>query len=180
MKRTLVITAIALALLAVGCKKEQESPPLVPHNLSPGGGSIVFNDEIKTLERVIEKNPNDLSALIRLGNLHMDTQNFGEAVAMYERALEIDPKNNNVRVDMGTCYRYMGRSDIALENYRKAIEIDPNHPNAHLNSGVVLFDDMKKYPEAVKMFERFLEIEPNSERAAELRNLVEQLKQQSG
>lgn len=178
MKRLLIIAAMALTVLALGCKKEQQSPPLVPQNLPSGGGSIVFNDEIKTLETVLEKNPKDLSALIRVGNLYMDTKRYGEAVAMYQRALEIDPKNNNVRVDMGTCYRYLGRSDLAVEAYRKAIEMQPDHPNAHLNLGVVLFDDMKQYPEAIRELERFLEIEPNSERAVEIRGLIEQLKQQ--
>ena len=179
MKRILVITAIALAVLAVGCKKEQSSPPLVPQNLTPGGGSIVFNDEIKTLELALEKNPKDLSALIRVGNLYMDTQRYGKAVDMYTRALEIDPMNNNVRVDLGTCYRYLGSSDKAVEAYRKAIEYDPNHANARLNLGVVLFDDMKKYPEAIKELEKFLELEPNSPRADDIRNILEQLKQQT-
>jgi len=179
MRRIFITAALVLTVLATGCKQQESSPPLVPQDLSPGGGSIVFNDEIETLETVLEKNPKDLPALIRLGNLYMDTKRYGEAVALYQRALEIDPGNQNVRVDMGTCYRYLGRSDISVETYRKAIEMQPNHANAHLNLGVVLFDDMKQYPEAIKEFERFLEIEPNSERAVEIRGLVKELKQQN-
>ena len=107
MRRIFIIVALVLAVLATGCKQQESSPPLVPQNLPSGGGSIVFNDEIKTLDAVLEKNPKDLSALIRQGNLYMDTKRYGEAVALYQRALEIDPGNQNVRVDMGTCYRYL-------------------------------------------------------------------------
>jgi len=176
MRRTLVVAAMVLAVFTAGCQREESSPPLVPKNLPPGGGSIVFNDEINTLEKVLEKNPKDLSALIRLGNLYMDSKRFKEAAELYGRSLEIDPKNTDVRVDMGTCYRSMGSPDIALQNYAKAIEINPNHANAHLNSGVVLFDDMKNYPAAIKEFERFLEIEPDSPRAAQIRSLIADLK----
>jgi Tfp pilus assembly protein PilF len=180
MKRMFILMAvIAITVFAGGCKKEQSSPPLVPQNMPPGGGSIVFNDEIKTLESALKKNPKDLSALIRLGNTYMDTKRYDKAIEMYQRALEIDPKNANVRVDMGTCYRGIGSSDIAVEQYRKVIAEQPNHPNAHLNLGIVLFDDMKQYPEAIKELEKFLEIEPNSPRAGNIRNLVEQLKQQT-
>lgn len=177
MNRMLVVSAMVLLILVTGCKKEESSPPLITQGL-PGGGAIAFTDEIKTLEAVLEKTPQDLGALVKLGNLYMDSQRYAEAATMYKRSLELDSANMNVMVDMGTCYRYMGRSDLAIETYRKVIAKQPNHPNAHLNLGVTLFDDMKDYESAIPEFETYLDLEPASPRAAEIRSLISELKKQ--
>ena len=101
MRKTILIAALVLFTFAIGCKKEEQSPPLVPQNLSPGGSSIAFDSKIKSLESIVEKDPKNLSALVELGNIYMDTGKFMQAVEMYGKSLEINPNDQNVRVDMG-------------------------------------------------------------------------------
>ena len=65
-----------------------------------------------------------------------------------------------------------------MDTIRKAIEMQPNHALAHMNMGVILFDDYKKYKEAIPEFEKYLELAPNAQNAPDIRALVEELKQQ--
>lgn len=168
MKKILVAVMVILSVAA--CKQKEE----------PKGqfstGPAVSQDDTKLLEDFVKKEPGNVEAWIKYGNALMDTKRFNEAVGAYEKALAIDPKNVDVRVDMGTCYRNIGKPDEAVKEYRKAIEIDPGHIMVHRNLGVVLADDLHNSAQAVKEFEKYLELAPNDPDAAQIRNLIQQLK----
>jgi Flp pilus assembly protein TadD len=175
MKNAFLITLFSLfTLLFSGCDSRQgrEAPK--------GGGvpSQLFNYEKEAglLRSILKEDPVNLNALIRLGNLSMDANRFPEAIEAYGKALEIDPKNANVRVDMGICYRRSGRPVRAVEEFRRAITYSPRHLNAHMNLGVVLAYDLGKREEAVKEFEKALDINPTSPNAPAIRQEVERLK----
>ena len=98
------------------------------------------------------------------------------AIISYQRSLEIDPKNVDVRVDMGTCYRGVRQPEKAMEEYRKGMKIDPRHAMAYLNAGVVLANDLGRKAEAIKEFEKYLELAPNAPNAADIRQEIHKLK----
>lgn len=166
----------AFVLIAVaasfGCEQKEEPRPQYQFPSGP----IQAQDESKILREILQKEPGNLNAWIKLGNMLMDTQRYAEAVDAYGKALELDPKNVDVRVDMGTCLRNSGRSDKAVEEYRKAISFNPNHANSRRNLGVVLAYDLGQKAEAVKELEKYLEIMPNAPDTAEIRSLIASLK----
>jgi len=164
-----MVTAFALA----GCQREEDRPVT---GGPPGASPLGAEQEIKLLQSVLKEDPDNLNALIRMGNASMDTARYAEAIEAYGRALSIDPSNTDVRVDMGVCYRNNGRPDIAEKEFRKAIEQNPRHAIAHLNLGVVLAYDMQKPREAVAMFERYLELAPNAPNADAIRGEIAKLK----
>ena len=122
------------------------------------------------------KDPHNGKAWIRLGNLLMDTNRFGEAIDSYQKALDIDPGNVDVRVDMGVCYRNTGKPEIAVKEFRKAIEINPSHVNAHKNLAIVLAYDLHDSAGAAKEFEKSLQLEPNAPDAARIKNEIQKLR----
>jgi len=132
--------------------------------------------EIQQLESLAKANPRNADAWTALGNAQMDAQRFAEAIISYQRSLELDPKNVNVRVDMGTCYRGVGQPEKAIEEYRKGMKFDPRHAMAHMNAGVVLAHDLGRKAEAVKEFEKYLELDPNAPNAADIRQEIQKLK----
>ncbi|MGO9378259.1 MAG: tetratricopeptide repeat protein [Dissulfurispiraceae bacterium] len=168
------LSAILLFLLALttsACQqKEQPKPQSQPV------GQIQPQNDPKILQDIVQKDPNNLKVWIELGNVLMDTSRFNEAIDAYQKALSLDPTDVDVRVDMGTCYRNVGRSDIALKEFRKAIEINPNHALAHRNMGVVLAADVRDNAQAVKEYEKYLQLAPNAVDADTIREDILRLK----
>jgi tetratricopeptide (TPR) repeat protein len=132
--------------------------------------------EMTMLKEIIAKDPGNVDAWIKLGNISMDSQRFQEAIHAYSEALKIDPGNVNVRVDMGTCYRNLGDPNKALEEYRKALQYNPNHPFAHKNLGIVLAFDLHRKEEAIKEFQTYLKLSPGAQDASQISQLVDELR----
>ena len=59
--------------------------------------SVANEEEILLSKSILEKDPNNLQALIGLGNACFDTDRYQEAIDAYSKALSIDPKNPDVR-----------------------------------------------------------------------------------
>lgn len=143
---------------------------------SAGAQRVVSAGEIAQAEEIVKKEPQNLQALIHLGNLYFDSNQHRKAIDTYQRALAIDPKNADVRTDMGIMYRAMGDYDRAVKEFREAAANDPNHKNSRFNAGVVLQYDKKDIKGAIAAWEEFLKVEPTGERADQVRKELEQLK----
>ncbi len=171
MKR--IIVMMAVVILIASCQKKEE--PKAQYQFP--SGPVQTQEETKLLEEFVKKEPGNVNAWIKLGNALMDSRRFAEAIDAYQKALSLDPKNVDVRVDMGSCYRGIGKPDMAVAEYRKAIEIDPRHINAHKNLAVVLADDLQDRAQAVKEFEKVLEIAPNDSDTPQIKQMIQQLKE---
>jgi cytochrome c-type biogenesis protein CcmH/NrfG len=143
-----------------------------------GGAPARLNatEEIRQLEGVLQKDPQNLQALVSLGNLYFDTNQSKKAIEAYERALQIDPKNPDVRTDLGIMYRQVKDYDRAIKEFREAARLDPTHKNSRFNLGVVLQHDKKDVKGAIQAWEDFLRVEPTGERSDMVRKELAQLK----
>jgi cytochrome c-type biogenesis protein CcmH/NrfG len=170
--KKIFIACITFLLLFSNCQKKEE-PKVQPQFPA---GPVQGQNEIPLLQDLVRKDPKNVSAWIKLGNVLMDTYRFNEAIAAYQNALELDPKNVDVRVDMATCYRNIGNPQKAVEEFRKAITINPDHLNAHRNLGVVLAFDLGDKKQAAKEWEEYLRLAPNAPDANQLRQEIAKLK----
>lgn len=175
MKKPIIASVFLILVAVAGCQQKEEPKPQYEFPTGPVG-SLQSMDQEKLLKEALAKDPKNLNALISLGNMMMDASRFNEAIDAYQKALDIDPKNVDVRVDMGTCYRNAGKPEVAVKEYRKALEINPQHLNGNKNLGVVLAYDLRDYAQAVKAFEKALEIAPNAPDAGALRQEIQKLK----
>lgn len=174
MKRT-VLFMVLVSIVVVGCDQQRQKAPKGGQPM-PGATMMKSPEEIRRLEELAKQSPKSAEAWIMLGNALMDSNRFGEGADAYGKALELDPKNVNVRVDRGTCLRNMGKPKEAIEEYRRALKIDPNHVNANRNTGVVLTYDLGDKKGAIKAFEKYLEVAPTAPDAAQIRQLIQELK----
>jgi tetratricopeptide (TPR) repeat protein len=151
------ILALALVLPLAGCKKSQPPPP------AGEGEPIRLNAlaEIENYKEILRKDPNNLQALIGIGNLYFDTKQDAQAIANYRKALALDPSNANVRTDMAVCLRRTGEFDRAIEELKKAISTNPRHPQSRYNLGVILLHDKKDLEGGIKAWEGLLEYIPD-------------------
>lgn len=131
---------------------------------------------INTLKDILKKDPKNLSALEELGNLYFDAGQPKESIEAYAQYLAIEPENANVRTDMGIMYRALGNFDRAIEEFKKAAQSDPKHLNSRYNIGIVLLHDKNDIQGAIKAWEDYLKVDPNSERANRLRAQIEKMK----
>ena len=132
--------------------------------------------EIAQLEEALKRDPENLQALVSLGNAYFDTNQYNKAIETYQKALKIDPKNADVRTDMGIMYRSIKDYDAAVREFRQAAKDNPAHVNSRFNLAIVLQNDKKDIPAAVVAWEDFLRVAPTDERAGMAKAQLEQLK----
>jgi len=142
----------------------------------PARDSVEVASQIQTLKEIVKKDPKNLPAWVELGNLYFDTDQPKEAIDAYSRYLAVKPDNADVRTDMGIMYRKLGQFDKAIEEFRKAAQSDPKHANSRYNTGLVLLHDKGDMKGAIKAWEDYLKVEPNSERAQRIRAQIEKMK----
>jgi cytochrome c-type biogenesis protein CcmH/NrfG len=176
--QTILIFFFVLSLFMTGCEKKEQQKTAQPPFSGPVQTQGQLQEQIRMLQDMVTKNPQDVRAWIQLGNLLMDSARFQEATDAYQKALELAPGNVDVMVDMGTCYRNTGQPQKAVEVYRKALAINPNHLNAHRNLGVVSAFDLGDRKTAVQAFEEYLRLAPNAQDSAQVRQLIANLKSQ--
>ncbi len=157
-------------------QKPQTAPPGAPVPAPPARDSIQATSQIQTLKEIVKKDPKNLPAWVELGNLYFDTDQPKEAIDAYSRYLAVKPDNPDVRTDMGIMYRKLGQFDRALEEFRKAAQSDPKHVNSRYNIGLVLLHDKQDMQGAIKAWEEYLKVDPNSERAQRIRTQIEKMK----
>jgi cytochrome c-type biogenesis protein CcmH/NrfG len=157
-------------------QKPQMAPPGAPAPAPPARDSIEASSQIQTLKEIIKKDPKNLPAWVELGNLYFDTDQPNEAIEAYSRYLAVKPDNPDVRTDMGIMYRKLGQFDRALEEFRKAARSDPKHINSRYNIGLVLLHDKQDMQGAIKAWEEYLKVDPNSEKSQRIRAQIEKMK----
>ena len=116
--------------------------------------------EINELEKGISLNPENVEALIRVGNLYLDIEQPEKAIMAYNKALEIDPNNPDVLTDLGVMYRRKDQPLEAIKAFDKAIKIDPRHEASRFNKGVVLLHDLNDSEGAIRAWEELVEVNP--------------------
>jgi len=152
--------------------------PMVGPTVKESGKNITadYEREIRAAKSILEKDPNNLQALISLGNAYFDTNQYQQAIDAYYKVLSIDPKNPDVRTDMGIMYRKLKQFDKAIEALRQAARDDPRHLNSRFNLGVVLKYDKNDFQGAIQAWEEFLKLSPDDDRAAMVKQEIQAMK----
>lgn len=161
-------------------EKHFSSPPPLSPSASPlpmVGPAGEYQKKIEELRAILKDDPQNLRALIELGNAYFDTNQVDLAIDAYSRALKIDPKNANVRTDLGIMYRRKGDFDRAIAEFQRASEDDPQHVNSRYNLGVVLLHDKGDLKGALHAWEDFLKVAPSGPRAENIRRQIEKMKE---
>ena len=135
---------------------------------------------ITGLEKMTAANPENVQALVELGNAYFDVDKHEKAAETYAKAIKLDPRNPDVITDMGISLRRLGRFQESAAAFQKAAEVDPNHPLALFNLGIVLRDNLKDDQGALKAWEAFLQKAGDTPHAVMVRPWVDQLKKKLG
>jgi tetratricopeptide (TPR) repeat protein len=180
MKRFVVVTAAVLLL--AGCKDTgQKKPVSIPaaaahHAKTEPPQRPYYQGLIDEYRTILTEDPNNLAAIIGLGNAYFESGAWREAIDQYHNALRIAPRNADVHSDMGVAYRNLGMPERALAQYRLALLYEPGHLNARYNMGIVYGFDLKNYPAAVRAWEELLLLAPTYSQADYMRTCMARFK----
>jgi tetratricopeptide (TPR) repeat protein len=98
------------------------------------------------------------------GNDFFRSGNFEEALVCYEQALTLDPLYSLAWNNRGSVMGYLKRYEEALTSFTKAVETDPQNALAWHNMAKVLGSKFENYENAIKCFDKVIEIgEANEE-----------------
>lgn len=183
-KTTTILIVLALGL-AIGylapklfAPKQSVDPATLKLGTTPPGGMAPMpnlQQQIASLRAVVQREPNNADAWVKLGNMCFDANMPDDAITAYEKSLALRPNDPNVLTDLGTMYRAKGQFEEALKRFQHAAELDPKHLNSRFNLGVVYFNDLHDTVRARAAYEDYLAAAPNGPQAAEVRRLLASL-----
>lgn len=165
---------------ATACFREslKKFPESVEVNFNLGI-SLVSSGNIAEAEPILKKVmalKTDMPGInLALGNLYAKKGDSKKALAFLEKAAQQEPKNKIVPYFLGIEYFKMGQTEKALNSFDQVIVLDAEFGAAYYQAGVAS-SGLGNYKKAVGYFQKFLELEPKSPEAAQVRKMIEDLK----
>ena len=124
-----------------------------------------FQNDLKNAEllykKVLDINPNNLSACNNLGIILTNLNNFKDAEKYYLKAIKINPNYADANYNIAGLYKSTENIDDSIKYYKKNILIKPNYTDAYNNIGLIYFEK-GEYIIAKKYFEKAITINPQS------------------
>lgn len=97
-----------------------------------------FQKEIDSLENVLKSSPDDVMAMLHLGNRYYDIEDWSRAMPLYGAYLQTHPEDVNARVDFAfVIAQTSGDYSRAVAEIEKGLKQDPKHINALFNAGIL-------------------------------------------
>ena len=107
----------------------QAAPQGAPSGMG-GGGQAGGPPSFEEMRARLQKDPNDVPALVALGDFLLQQQAVPEAISHYERALAGDPGNAQIMGRVAVAYRAGHQPQKALEMAMKVLDSDRNDAQA--------------------------------------------------
>ena len=150
---------------AAGGAEPAAAPPRQPPPLDEA--------RVQSLTQTIQSDPKNASAMVELGNVYFDAEQFNDAISWYTKALAIDPKNADASTDLGVSYFYTDRPDEALTQFERSLQIDPSHTKTMLNKGIVLAFGKQDIRGATDEWKKVVTLAPESPEGQAARKMLE-------
>jgi tetratricopeptide (TPR) repeat protein len=123
----------------------------------------------QALERAVALDPSFTRALRELASVCEEAGDSEAALDAYRSLARELPNDVSLRFRMAVLSRKIGRIDEAIAEYQAALRLDPALSEAHYNLAVLYLREKKQPELAAQSFRKFLELDPESDRAASVR-----------
>ena len=78
-----------------------------------------FETAISSFEKVVSLEPENVAALVNLGNAYYENKYFGKAILNYEKALKIQPNDVEISQNIEACFSALNRQEVYISPYGK-------------------------------------------------------------
>jgi tetratricopeptide (TPR) repeat protein len=141
-----------------------------------------IDEAVEAFRKAVELKPDLAEAYINLGLLLFRQDKTDEAEKALLKALELKPEDTKVKEALGGVYfekakglLQQDKTDEALETLKLSYGYNPTDPYTNYLLGYAYSQKGLK-EEAIKSFETFLQLEPNAPQAAQVKEIIENLK----
>lgn len=168
-----VIIAIAAMTLGVLLRGQAEKP----QQAQAAPSAATLEARISQFSKLLKTAPNDVAALVGLGDAYLDSNRAMEAFKLFQKAVELEPGNVHALSDLASLYQQIGKYDMAIESYRTAYEAQPDHTGSLLNMALIYGRHKKEYPKALELLQTFLNNNPEPQLIANAEQEIARIKQ---
>ncbi len=109
---------------------------------------------------ILKNNPKAADALHGLGILHIQQDNFSEAVEYLQQAREFDPKNLVISLHLANALKFLGLFDQAIRILQNTIANNPDYIAAFNNLGTVYYAK-GQLDDAINYYQKAITKQPN-------------------
>ena len=119
-----------------------------------------FDEGIRRLKSLAEKDPNSAEVHMLLGSALADQHEYESALEEYRKSLAIDPNQQQTHYLAGLALIHTGNPKEAVEELRSALKLDPSDTSAKYHLAFSLIQAQQK-PEAEKLLREVIQQDPN-------------------
>ena len=188
------VVAAALALAAASGKRHdgQTITGNAQSGSTPSSGPEADQARRAALEQQINEHPDDPAAHLVFARYLLETGELTMAVKEYVATARLDPKNAEANAYAGWVSFLAAQSenadpktaaeltDRALARLDVAVAAGPDYPDAHFFRGMVQLRGKNNPKAAIPDFERYLVLVPDGQLNAQVKQLLDQARQQAG
>jgi superkiller protein 3 len=113
---------------------------------------------MESLQKAVDLEPDSLEFNLNLGNALYNGKKFKEAAVVFEAVTKTYPKSVHAWSGLARSLNAARRYEEATAAYEKAIEFAPEDADLHLIVGVIYQENLRKYPEALEHFNKYLRL----------------------
>lgn len=125
---------------------------------SPGGGAPMVA-EVNELKRVLQQDPANLGALIRVGQLYGSIGMWESVDPFFEQAVEAAPGNAELPLRLANFLHDARQWERAIAFYDRALEFRPDDPNVLTDKGICL-RGVGRFEEALEVMAKAHQADP--------------------
>ena len=122
-------------------------------------------EALAKLDALIARDPGNYDAIVTLGNIHRNNEDYAGAASAYDRAIALitTPDRSHWRVYYysGISHERLKQWDIAERQFRKALELSPDEPMVLNYLGYSLIEKKLNLHEAMEMVKKAVELRPS-------------------
>lgn len=122
-------------------------------------GDIDAAEEI--YKSILRGQPKYFDAILALGIVYLQREQFRPAEKQFLLACKIDPNNSPLQNNLGNALLGLDRPQDALAAYDRALALNPQNIEAHYNRGNILAA-LKRFEQAVESYDRSIALNPNN------------------
>lgn len=119
-----------------------------------------IEEALNVVEKILEKNPNEVEALIMAGRIKQALNLDDDVKEIYEKVITNDPKQEAIYLILGGLYLDEGDLEKAFSVFEQLVE---NFPESYAGEFFLgkIYAEQGKFKEAEKKLNKTLELEPN-------------------